>query len=390
MRIIYCKSMKVIFGLIVILSCLVFITCQEQVVSPDDRISMLPLETLPEVRHPENNPASEEKRLLGKYLFYDPILSGEKDIACVTCHLPNLGYSDGIDLSIGVGGVGLGTDRADHSGGRIPINGRNSMTIINTAFNGIVSSHQSYDPLEAPMFWDGRRNSLETQSIGPPAGFNIMRGNAYGAAVTYDSIIKRLQRIPEYQLLFDEVFGGANSITTENIAKALAAFERSVISANSPYDRYVKGEKEALNKNQKLGLQLFFGKANCATCHSGPMFSDFSYYALGVPDNVKRSDTDKGAAGVYLFRTPSLRNAGLTAPYMHSGTMSTLEEVIHYYAAASSGNPEVKTIDTKVQPLELNEKEISNLVEFIHALTDDSYDQEFLTRVPSGLKPGGN
>jgi cytochrome c peroxidase len=382
--------MKQICCLIIVVIGVAYTACHEQVDSAEDKISMLHLETLPDVAYPADNPYSEQKRLLGKFLFYDPILSGERDVACVTCHLPDRGYADGIDLSIGVGGSGFGTERVDISNGRIPINGRNAPTIINTAFNGLISSEQQYDPMLAPMFWDGRRKSLETQCIGPPTGFNIMRGDQYSATATYDSLILRLQSIAQYETLFNEAFGTANSITRENIAKAIATFERTIISTNSAYDQYVRGNKEALSENQKLGLQLFYGKANCATCHSGPMFSDYSYYNLGIPYNSKRPDPDKGVREDFSFRTPTLRNVELTAPYMHNGTIASLEDVVSYYNAATSGNPDIHAIDVKLRTLALTQAEVSAIVDFLRALTDESYDTEFPESVPSGLKPGGN
>jgi cytochrome c peroxidase len=368
---------------------MVFTSCREQVVSIDEKIASLQLETLPEIVHPSNNPPSNEKRQLGKMLFYDPILSGEKDIACATCHLPGHGYADGIDLSIGVGGIGQGTSRVDNSNGRVPILSRNSPTIVNTAFNGIISSRQNYDPLLAPMFWDGRKKSLESQCSGPPTTFNIMRGDKYSAALTYDSILARLHHIPEYELMFTNAFG-ANGITKENITKAIASFERTIVSTNSAYDRYVKGDKGALTDNQKIGLQLFYTKANCAACHSGPMFSDFNYYNLGIAYNPRSPTIDKGVGNQFLFRTPSLRNIALTAPYMHNGIFQTLQEVMNHYINADSSNPAINSIDSKIQKLNLSSAEISAITEFLNALTDDSYDQEIPERIPSGLKPGGN
>jgi cytochrome c peroxidase len=368
---------------------LMVVSCREDVKSLDDQIALLQLETLPEVIYPNNNPFSESKRTLGKYLFYDPILSGEKDIACVTCHLPSAGYADELDLSIGVGGVGQGGSRFNNSNARVPLLGRNSQTIVNVAYNGLVSSRQNYDPLEAPMLWDSRRRSLEIQCIGPPTVFNIMRGDAFEANVTFDTIVVRLKKIPEYDILFTEAFG-ANSITKENIAKAIATFERTIISKDSPYDRYVRGEKAALTEMQKFGLQLFFGKGNCANCHSGPMFSDYSAYNLGIDYNAKAPTLDKGIANAFAFRTPTLRNVELTAPYMHNGVLLTLSDVFAYYNAARRSNPESGPMDSKITALQLSENEITAITSFLNSLTDDSYDKEVLSQVPSGLKPGGN
>jgi cytochrome c peroxidase len=384
------KAILKVVATLVAAASLVLASCRQHVGSVDDKIASLKIETLPGVVNPDNNSTSATKQLLGKILFYDPILSGEKDIACVTCHLPDSGYADGIDLSIGVGGRGQGPDRVDYSNGRVPLLGRNSQSIVNTAYNGLISSQQNYDPLLAAMFWDGRKKSLESQCVGPPATFNIMRGNRYSAAATYDSIIVRLKSIPEYQQLFDDAFGTPNSITTDNITKAIAAFERTIVSNDSPYDRYVKGEKAALSNTQKLGLQLFYGKANCATCHSGPMFSDYNYYNLGIAYNPKRIDPDKGFDNKFLFRTPSLRNVALTSPYMHNGILPTLESVVAHYVRGKSDNPDIASVDAKIQSLDLNSEEINAIVEFMGALTDESYDKLAPVRVPSGLKPGGN
>ena len=368
----------------------VFTTCDVHVGSIDEQIASLQLETLPETKHPFSNPLSPAKQELGKMLFYDPILSGEHDIACATCHLPDHGYADGLDLSIGVGGVGKSTNRVDNSNGRIPVLSRNSPTIVNTAFNGIISGNQNYDPLLAPMFWDGRKKSLENQCAGPPTSFNIMRGNGYAAAVTYDSILARLQSIPEYDLMFTNAFNMPNSITKENIANAIACFERTIISINSPYDRYVRGDRSALTPDQKLGLQLFYTKANCVNCHSGPMFSDYNYYNLGIAYNPKSPTIDKGFNNQFLFRTPTLRNVAITAPYMHNGMLRTLEDVMDHYIRANSSNADINFIDPKIQKLNLNSTEISAILAFLNALTDDGYDKEMPDHVPSGLKPGGN
>jgi len=381
-------SVTIYFNLAIVL--VILVACREQVESPDDNIALLKLETLPSVVQPNNNPTTETKQILGKYLFYDPILSGEKDVACGTCHLPNHGYADGIDLSIGVGGKGLSVDRKDYSNGRIPVVGRNAQSVINTAFNGMISRAQNYDPLLAIMFWDGRKKSLESQCLGPPTAYSEMRGDEYGATVTYDSIVARLERIPEYDSLFTVSFGAPNSIVIENISKAIAAFERTIISTNSSYDLYVKGDRNALSPVQKSGLLLFYGKANCATCHSGPMFSDCNFYTLGIEDNPKRADQDKGSENKFKFRTPSLRNIALTAPYMHNGMLPTLESVMSHYIHAVSNNPDIPSIDPKIRPLNLTAEEVNAIIEFLNALTDDSYDQQMLTRVPSGLKPAGD
>ena len=157
---------------------------------------------------------------LGKLLFWDPILSGEKDVACATCHHPDFGYSDGRELPIGVGGEGLGPARIDAVNDNISLAGRNSPTIINTIFNGI-SPNGNFDPATAPMFWDNRVKSLETQALGPLLSFVEMRGHAFGEAVALDSIVNRLQNIGEYNTLFTDAFGNNNLSTVVRTQKIL-------------------------------------------------------------------------------------------------------------------------------------------------------------------------
>ena len=370
--------------------CFLLSACHSQYETVDDQVVLLNLESLPPVTDPVNNISNPEKVALGKMLFWDPVLSGEKDVACVSCHHPRFGYGDGLDLSIGVGGDGLANERTEGAQERIPRVGRNAPTVINTAYNGLLSYHQLYDPQTAPTFWDGRRKSLEFQSLGPPTSYNEMRGNGYEEALTFDSLVNRLQAIPEYVDMFQAAFGGdINSVNEQNIGKAIAAFERTIISTNSPYDQFVSGNKNALTDDQKNGLLLFFTKGNCATCHSGPMFSDYNYYNLGIMDNEKVG-ADTGLDHKRKFRTPTLRNITLTAPYMHNGVHQTLEEVMIYYNNGVSENNEVVNIENKIKPLGLSQKEISDIILFMEALTDDSFDKSEPVSVPSGLKPGGD
>ncbi len=383
-------SKKYFIWLVFLVGYILLWGCDTDYESPVDQISLLRLETLPPVGDPTDNLSSPAKVKLGKMLFWDPILSGEKDITCATCHHPSLGYSDRLDLSIGVRGKGLGTTRIEKDSRGIPRVGRNAPTIINAAYNGLLSYHQSYDPQLAPMFWDGRRTSLESQSLGPPAAFNEMRGDAYEETLTYDSLVSRLRKIEAYADMFANAFDGdIHSVNEENIGKAIAAFERTIISRNSPYDQFVNGRKEALTVEQQQGILLFFGKANCATCHSGPMFSDYNYYNLGIGDNEKVG-ADLGLQQQRKFRTPTLRNITLTAPYMHNGVHKTLEDVMNYYNEGVSENPESEKIDAKIQNLKLSPEEISSIIRFMESLTDDSFDQSIPSSVPSGLPPGGH
>ena len=235
--------------------------------------------------------------------------------------------------------------------------------------------------------------SLESQCQGPPTSRSEMRGDAYPEELTFDSIMGRLAAIPEYVSMFGAAFGGgAGAITTENYAKAIAAFERTIVTNNSPYDQYLRGDSEALTKQQKRGLLLFFGKANCSNCHNGPMLSDFNFHALGVPDNPSHPDgTDDGKDHLYQFRTPTLRNATLTGPYMHNGVLSSLREVVEFENNGLSKNPHVPSgmVDLNFKPLGLTSNEIDDIVAFLESLTDEDFDKTIPASVPSGLEVGG-
>ena len=364
----------------------------------DQMIALLDLQSLPPVSYPMNNPITPEKVELGRLLFWDPIVGGEKDMACVTCHHPGLGYGDGIDLAIGVNGTGLGPDRTENTGGlvlsmpidRVP---RNAPTIINSAYNGLTSSN-GYDPLQSPMFWDSRFKSLETQCQKPPTSRSEMAGDAYAADDAMDSIALRLAAIPEYVQLFSDVFGGTDPVTVENYAKAVATFERAIISDNSPYDQYLAGDLNALSSDQKNGLILFNGKARCSNCHYGPMLSDYDFHTLGIPENPDSPHfpADSGAYKEFKFRTPTLRNVMITGPYMHNGMMETLQDVVEFMNAGVSQNPNITSdmMDNDITPLGLSEKEISQIVAFLESLTDEDFDKGVPTAVPSGLPVGGS
>ena len=361
----------------------------------DEAIFALNLSPLPEVTYPTDNPISEEKVHLGKLLFWDPIIGGENDVACVTCHHPDHGYSDGIETPIGVNGVGLGPDRVENAGGLSllsPIDrvGRNSPSIINTAYNGMTSLG-AYSPENAIMFWDGRVSSLEMQCQKPPTSRDEMLGDVTTKEEAMDLVIEELSAIPEYVALFDEAFGGGSaSVTKENYGKAIASFERTIVSRNSPFDRYLRGTRTALTTQQKEGLILFYGDAECDNCHGGPMLSDFTFHVLGVPDNPVIG-MDGGLDTLFLFRTPTLRNASITGPYMHSGVYPTLADAVEFMSSGVSANPMVasgmKDVDFKRR--DLSDEDKAALVAFLESLTDDSFDKAPVFSVPSGLPVGG-
>ncbi len=341
---------------------------------------------------PLNNPSSASKIALGKMLFYDPILSGKKDVACATCHHPSTGYSDGLDISIGVNATGFGSNRHFLSPNTIAFVKRNSQTILNTGFNGINAAG-IYNPSTAPMFWDNRGQSLENQSAEPIANLEEMRGNAYPEALALDSVVARLKNIAEYRMLFQNAFGNAQSITTVNLGKALASFERTLITNNSPYDRFQNGDKSALTAQQIQGIQSF-KDAGCAACHSGDMFSDYQFHVLSVPDNAKNTTSDAGANNTYAFRTASLRNLQFTAPFMHSGVFQDLNQVLQFYGRVAGGNSQnpnvnIRQVDARIRQVRIGGRQ-QEIVAFINALSDNNFDKTIPVRVPSGLNVGGN
>ncbi|GAB4043282.1 cytochrome c peroxidase [Spirosoma jeollabukense] len=340
-----------------------------------------------------NATTSQAQVALGKALFWDPILSGSKDVACATCHHPNNAYTDGLDLSLGENAVGYGSARHFLLPNDVSFTKRNSQTILNTAYNG-MDANGLFNPTTAPMFWDSRTASLELQANGPLTTFEEMRGHAYTDILTMDSLVARLSTIADYQSLFQQAFGTQQSITTTNIGKALAAFERTLTATDSPFDRYQKGDKTAMTALQIQGLQTFTNEG-CTTCHSGTMFSDYQAHVLSVPDNAKLAASDGGAGGTYAFRTPSLRNVSLTAPYMHSGVFQTLDQVVAFYDRIGDGNsqnPHVgrQQLDTQVRRINLRNNEQAQIVAFLTALTDSNFDKSIPASVPSKLNPGGN
>jgi cytochrome c peroxidase len=373
------------------------------------------LRALGEIPYPPGDAPSAARIALGRLLFFDPILGGEKDVACATCHHPDLAFADGRQFSVGAGGTGLGPGRvasvSSITGLPIGLEPRNAQTILNAAFNADAAGSPS--PLGL-QFWDGRASGLEEQARIPIMSRTEMAGDAYPAEVARDSVVARLRGVDEYVELFREAFpsesedlAGADVITMDTYGRAVAAYERELVTRNSPFDRYARGDDGALSSEQKQGLELFFTKAVCSSCHGGPMFSDFQFHVLGVPqegdgkdllpgDDTGREEHTLNPADRYAFRTPTLRNVELTAPYMHDGAFATLEEVVRFYdRGALPRHPAVgdALIDPFVRdPLGLTNEEVSALVAFLMALTDPGsvLDPTLLAvpeSVPSGLEP---
>ena len=244
------------------------------------RLAALPVD-LPA---PPDNPTTPQRVALGRLLFWDPILSGQGDVACATCHHPDFGYADGRDLSIGANGVGLGAARAFGAGHPSRLVKRNSQTVLNVAFNGLTSGADA-TPAAAPMFWDLRVQSLETQALEPLKALEEMRGGAYTEEHAVAAALARVNAIPEYRRLFAGAFGGPSRSNERNLGRALASFQRTLVAANTPFDRYMRGDPAALSPEQVRGMERF-QSIGCVNCHSGPMFSDYTAHVLGVPDNA--------------------------------------------------------------------------------------------------------
>jgi cytochrome c peroxidase len=369
-------------------------SCQKQATSPTPAgaVATSTLAALPLVATaPADNPTTAAKVDLGRALFWDPVLSGARDVSCATCHHPATGYADALELAIGENGQGQGATRHFRSPNTIPFGQRNSQTVLNTAFNGLTTTG-TVDPAAAPMFWDERANSLETQSLLPIAKLEEMRGHQYAEGAAPDSVVARLRRIPAYEALFEAAFAGTTPVTATNISKALACFERTLVATDSPFDRYMRGTTSALTAQQVQGMQAFV-QSGCANCHNGPMLSDYQLHVLGVADNAKNTTSDTGANGTYAFRTPSLRNVALTAPYMHSGTLHNLQAVLDFYdsgrGGARSANPHVAT--SRLDPLfPTNVANKQAIIAFLNSLTAATYDRTVPRAVPSGLPVGGN
>lgn len=315
---------------------------------------------LPAPMQPATGPANAATVELGRLLFFDPVLSGDRDIACATCHHPSLAWADGRPLSVGTGGTGLGSSR--RSGGHVTT--RNSMTVLNTALNGVTARDLGPDPATAPMFWDHRVRSLEAQAAEPILAADEMRGTRFTAQSIFPEVEARLRATPEYVSRFADAFGAAG-ISRDTITQALAAFERGLLQRESTFDR------RALSAAQQRG-QAAFGQHGCPACHGGPLFSDFQLHRLGVSGLT---------SGV---RPPSLRMVARTAPYMHDGSLPTLEAVLQFYGRVD------RQLDPALRGVRgFSQQEVADVVAFLQALSDGAFDTSVPERVPSGLPVGG-
>jgi cytochrome c peroxidase len=300
-----------------------------------DQMAQLPgrLGPLPEVRAPAGNPQTEAKIDLGSLLFHDKRLSRDQSISCATCHDPAKAFSDGRKTAVGIGQKALP---------------RRTPSLLNGAYN-------------SSQFWDGRARSLEDQASMP-----VFAAKEMGMDQT--SLLTRLRAVPDYRRKFRQVFG--RDINFEDVKRSIAAFERTLVTPGSAFDRYMQGDKQALTGQQKRGLILFFGKAACSACHNGANFTDNKFHSLGLLPR-ERADADSGRYAVthrpadrHAFKTPSLRNVTLQSPYMHNGAIATLPEVIDFYDQGGGAGPRSKLIFK----LGLTPAEKQDLLAFLQAL----------------------
>jgi len=291
----------------------------------------LGLDPRPEVK---DNPLSEARVALGRRLFFDSILSADNTIACASCHRPDRGFSGGSARSLGIGGQATV---------------RRAPTLFNRAYG-------------KSLFWDGRASTLEEQALRP-----IENPAEMGSSV--ETAVQKVKADAKYQSEFKAAF--TDGVTAANLGKALASFERVLLRGDSPVDRFRKlGQHDALTPAQRHGLWLYESKGLCWRCHSGPNFTDEKFHNTGVGwgkepadlgrFNITKNDGDRGR-----FKTPTLRGAALTAPYMHDGSLKTLEEVVEFYNKGGQANPH---LDPIMEPLKLSPDDVQALVEFLKIL----------------------
>ena len=284
----------------------------------------------------KKNTSTPERVELGKRLFFDPRLSGSNFISCATCHNPALGWSDGQKTAVGHG---------------MQVLGRATPTILNTAYQRF-------------QFWDGRAGSLEEQALGPIVAAGEMNQ-------PMDELVSELEAIPGYVEMFEAAYPG-KGISPDTIAKSIAAFERTVVATESDFDRWLTGVEDAMSKEELWGFVVFKGKGNCIACHSGHNFADDKFHNIGLKgvENPGRYTIEADESLKGAFKTPTLRDIALTAPYMHNGAYDTLEEVVEHYDAGGFENAGKMSPDMKPK-LNLSERDKKALVAFMKSLTGD-------------------
>jgi cytochrome c peroxidase len=284
---------------------------------------------------PPDNPLTREKVNLGRDLFHDKRLSRDRSVSCATCHDAARAFTDGKPVASGI----------DGRKGQ-----RRSPTLINRAYG-------------RAFFWVGRALTLEDQVVQPILHRDEMD-------MTIPAVLDRLRESPSYEDRFVTAF--QQPLSEATLRNALASYVRSILSGGSPYDRYVGGDKSALSEQAQLGLRIFRGKANCASCHVGPNLSDEQFHNTGIAwldgqwKDIGRAQWSRNRDDTGAFKTPTLREVARTGPYFHDGSTATLEEVIEYYDKGGRSNP---TLDAEIRPLRLSDSEKAALLVFLRSLT---------------------
>lgn len=330
-----------------------------------DGVPHVELGRMPSPTFPSDNPYSKAKAQLGIKLFMDPKLSGSGQIACISCHDPELGWADGRTTS-------FGHDRQSLK--------RNAPTLLNAA-----SLKQ--------LFWDGRAASLEDQAVEPLFNDAEMHG-------TSSDVLKRLNETPEYVRSFKDVFG-IDRIELEHVTKALATFQRTIVSGRSKFDRFLAGAHDALGDDAVRGLHLFRTTANCLNCHNGSNFTDGQFHDVGLSyygrklQDLGRYEVTKKPADVGAFRTPSLRNVGRTSPYMHNGLFEMDGLLNLYNAGMPTLKPRPAQVDDPLfpkkshllKPLGLNKRDLADLKAFMESLSEPRLRVRALEVAASATQP---
>lgn len=316
------------------LICFFILSCGNKVRQTQAPYNLQVPDGFPEMPIPEHNLLTEEKVELGKRLFFDPILSADSTISCASCHLPELAFADHQSKAVGIHGkTGM----------------RNSPTLLNIGY--------------APyLFMEGKVPDLETQVIAP-----VQHEEEMG--LNLRDLLKRLEKHPYYKNQFQRAFG--EMPTPGNFVRALACFERTLLSGNSPYDQYIHGDSTALTEEQKWGMSLFFSdRLACSQCHGGFNFTNYGFENIGLYERYEDPGLKRATAlpeDEGKFKVPTLRNIAITYPYMHDGSIPTLDSVVQFYNMGGRNHPNQNKL---IKPLYLNEKEKKALVAFLSSLTD--------------------
>ena len=341
--------MKLITCFIVSCFCITLLTHQQpdETVLPKDNLPATDLKApLPKglsenPRVPADNLLTEQKVALGRKLFFDPVLSEDGTRSCASCHQPDHGFASADPVAIGIHGR-RGT--------------RNAPSLLNKA----------YAPV---LFWDGRVDSLEEQAVHPLSNPNELSSDI-------EIILEKLRNRQEYVSLFEQAFeidGPSKAVTAKTIGQAIASFERTLLLGETHVDRFRDADYKSLNKKARQGLWIFESRGKCWKCHNGDTFSDHEFHNTGVGFELESRDLGRfehtqKEEDKFKFRTPTLRGVQHSAPYMHDGSVSTLRDVVEFYN--QGGAPDDKLLSEKIEPLNLSEADIDNLVEFLKALSN--------------------